>query len=56
MRFGTAGYGNTTPFAAPYTKEQEVAFLQDQAAGLKEELEAIDSRLRELESESKTAK
>jgi hypothetical protein len=39
------------PFAAPYTKEQEKEILRDQTAALKEELDAIDSRLRELESE-----
>jgi hypothetical protein len=55
MRFGPADYEDTS-FSAPYTKDQEVAFLKDQAIGLKEELKVIDSRLRELESENKTAK
>ena len=53
MRFGPADY-ESTPFPAPYTKDQEVAFLKDQAIGLEEELKVIDSRLRELESEDKT--
>lgn len=58
MRFGPAGpsgypggYQWGSPPVSPYTKEQETAFLKDQAAALKEELEAIDSRLGDLESE-----
>jgi hypothetical protein len=53
MRVGPAGYAGE-PFAAPYTKDQEMDFLKDQAAALKEELDAIDSRLRDLESEDQT--
>ena len=58
MRFGEVGpsgypggYQWGYPPAAPYTKEQEMEFLKDQGAALKEELEAIDGRLRDLESE-----
>jgi len=40
-------------FAASDTREQEVSFLKDQAATLREELEAIDRRLREIESEER---
>lgn len=41
------------PSPPPYSREQEVGFLKDQAAALKEELDAIDSRLQDLESEGK---
>ncbi len=41
------------PLPIPYSKESEMDFLKDQAAALKEELDAIDSRLRDLESEGK---
>jgi hypothetical protein len=58
MRFGQVGpsvypgsYQSDYPPVSPYTKEQETGFLKDQAAALKEELDAIDSRLRDLESE-----
>jgi len=58
MRFGPVGplgypggYQWGYPPVSPYTKEQETEFLKDQAAALKEELDAIDSRLRDLESE-----
>ena len=37
-----------------YGKEQEVGFLKDQAAALKEELDAIDIRLRDLDSKEET--
>jgi hypothetical protein len=39
------------PSGSPYTREDEVAFLKDQAAALKDELDAIDKRLRDMESE-----
>ena len=57
MRFGQMGPGIYPgsyqwgyPPVSPYTKEQETGFLKDQAAALKNELDAIDSRLRDLES------
>jgi len=57
MRFGQVGplgspggYQWDYPPASPYTKEQEMEFLKDQGAALKNELDAIDSRLRDLES------
>jgi len=50
MRCGPAGPWGY-PRVSPYTKEQETEFLRDQAAALKEELDAIESRLRDLESE-----
>jgi hypothetical protein len=52
MRFSPAGPGVYSP---PYTREQEMGFLKDQAATLKEQMDAIDQRLRELESEDKKA-
>ena len=52
MRSGPSGPWGY-PFAAPSTKEDEVRFLKEQAAVLKEELNAIDSQLRDLESEGK---
>ena len=42
-----------SPSTAPYTKEQEVAFLKGQTAALEDELNAVDSRLRDLESEER---
>ncbi len=57
MRFGQVGPGVYPggyqwgyPPVSPYTKEQETGLLKDQAAALKNELDAIDSRLRDLES------
>ncbi|UCF71923.1 MAG: DUF5320 domain-containing protein [Deltaproteobacteria bacterium] len=50
------GYQRGYPPVFPYTKEQEMEFLKDQAAALKEELDAIDSRLRDLESEGQGSK
>ena len=55
MRYGSAGPWRT-PSATPYTREQEAGFLRDRAAILKEELDAIDSRLRDFESEEETTK
>ena len=53
MRFGPTGSWGPQ-FGGPYTREQEVDLLKDQAVALKNELEAIDSRLRNLESEGKS--
>jgi hypothetical protein len=55
MRF-QPGYSWSPPFAAPYTGDQEMEFLKDQAADLKEELEAIQSRLRDIETEAEKVK
>lgn len=52
QRFGSAvPWGS--PLTTPYTREQEVGLLKDQAASLKEALDAIDIRLRDLESEKR---
>ena len=45
-RYGQGGYGGLT-----YGKEQEVTVLKNQADYLKDELAAIDSRLRDLQTE-----
>ena len=52
MRSGPTG-PTGSPFAAPYTREQEMNSLKDQAAFLKDELDAINSRLRDIEPEGK---
>ena len=41
------------PIPMPYTREQEVGFLKNRAAALKEELDAIDNRLQNIELEEK---
>lgn len=52
--FGDPGGDPMRPSsAASHTREKEVSFLKDQAAALREELEAIDRRLREIESEER---
>ena len=43
-------YG-TAPFAPQVSKEQELAFLKDQAEAIKGQLELVEARVRELESE-----
>ena len=55
LRSGSAGpWGWNAPSPAPYTREQEMAFLKDRAAALKDELSAIDGRLQDLDSEAET--
>jgi len=39
------------PYAPQVTKEQELDVLRDQAEAMKEELEQIDARIKELETE-----
>lgn len=48
MRAGPGAYN--TPLTMQHTKEQEIGFLRDQAEALKEDLDAIESRLKDLES------
>jgi hypothetical protein len=53
------GQGSYPPYAAPspafgnapFTKEQELDFLRNQAEAIGEQLEQIESRMRDLESE-----
>ena len=44
---GTAGY----PYAPQMTREQELDFLRSQAEAVKGQLEQIDTRIKELETE-----
>ena len=44
----TYGYG---PYAAPVTREEELDYLKDQAEAIKGQLEQIETRMRDLESE-----
>lgn len=39
------------PYGAPYSPQEEVRFLKDQAEMLRGEIDAIDARLKELEKE-----
>ena len=41
----------TTPFAPQMTREQELYFLRSEAEAVREDLEQIESRINELESE-----
>jgi len=53
------GQGSYLPYAAasptfgnaPFTKEQELDFLRNQAEAISEQLEQIETRMRDLESE-----
>jgi hypothetical protein len=57
--YGTPAYGPATPYSpgpwafggGPYPPPDEIRFLNDQAAMIKQELEAIDARIKELEKE-----
>jgi hypothetical protein len=42
-----------TPFSAPTSKEEELSYLKEQAEAIKGELEQIESRIRDLEKETK---
>ena len=46
----TPGY---TPFSPQMSREEELDYLRDQAEATKSQLEQIDSRMRDLESEQK---
>ena len=43
----TSGYA---PFSAQMTREEELGYLKDQAEAVKEQLEQIESRMRDLET------
>ena len=45
----SAPYGYT-PYAPPMTREQELDYLKNQAKSVKDQLEQIDSRMRDLET------
>jgi hypothetical protein len=45
--FGTPGM---PPYGPPMAPEQEIAFLRDQAQMLKDQIDQIDARIKELEN------
>lgn len=49
------GFGGPwmSPFGPPMPPEQEIEFLRDQAQVLKEQLDQIDARIKELEKGAK---
>jgi hypothetical protein len=49
--FGIWGWPGGYPWGQPHSKEDEISFLKDQASALRKDLEAIEKRLRELETE-----
>jgi hypothetical protein len=48
--FGTPGI---PPYSPPMAPEQEIDFLRSQAQMLKDQLDQIDARVKELEGQSK---
>jgi hypothetical protein len=48
---GTPAAPGAVPFAPQMTPEQELHFLQSQAEAIKEQLEQMESRMRDLEAE-----
>ena len=48
-RLSPMGFQNDS-FDAPYDRDQEMGFLKEQATALRQELKAIDRRLKDLES------
>jgi len=44
-------YSGADPYAPQMTREQELDFLRNQAEAIKGQLEQIDARIRELETE-----
>ena len=51
MPYGAAATPGATPFAPQMTKEQELDFLRSEAQAVKEQLEQIEARIRDLETE-----
>ena len=57
MGYGYPYYGaapivpGAAPFVPPMTREQELDFLRSQAQAMKGQLDQIDARIRELETE-----
>lgn len=45
----SAGWGYPGPFAAAPTREQELEMLREQADWLKEQMEGVSERIKELE-------
>jgi hypothetical protein len=52
MPYGYAGVPvGASPYAPQMTREQELDFLRSQAEAIKEQLEQVDARIKELETE-----
>jgi hypothetical protein len=52
MPYGYAGAAmGAEPYAPQMTREQELDFLRSQAEAIKEQLEQVDARIKELETE-----
>ena len=49
--YGAAATPGAMPFAPQMTREQELDFLRNEAEAIGEQLEEIESRIREVESE-----
>jgi hypothetical protein len=47
----TGGMPGAAPYAPQMTREQELDFLRSQAEAIKEQLEQIDARIKELETD-----
>lgn len=50
---GGFGAPGMSPFGPPMAPEQEINFLRDQAQMLKQQMDQIDARIKELEKEAK---
>lgn len=51
MPYGAAAAPGATPFAPQTTKEQELDFLRSEAEAVNEQLEQIEAKISELETE-----
>ena len=51
MPYAGTPYAGAGPYAPAVTREQELDFLRDQAQNIKSQLEQIDARIKELETE-----
>ncbi len=49
--YGQPAYPGYMPFPARMTKEEEIEYLKDQAQAIKEQLDQIDSRMKDLEND-----
>ena len=49
--YGFPRWTGYAPFSPQMTREEELGYLRDQAEGIKEQLEQIESRMRDLEAE-----
>ena len=51
--YGQTGAPGYVPFTPPMTREDELDYLKNQAESVKEQLDQIESRIRDLEGEQK---